>query len=85
VPDEPNFAALRVRLSQLRAERGWSYDDLAERSGVSRATLISIETGHARGRRPGTPSSRGSVESWWRIARALGVPIEDLLGVLDSN
>jgi transcriptional regulator with XRE-family HTH domain len=31
------------RLSQLRAERGWSLDVLAERTGISRATLSRLE------------------------------------------
>ena len=44
------------RLKFLRAERGWSLDDLAARSGVSRATLSRLEnaevspTAHALGR-----------------------------------
>jgi transcriptional regulator with XRE-family HTH domain len=31
------------RLAQLRAERGWSLDALAERTGISRATLSRLE------------------------------------------
>jgi transcriptional regulator with XRE-family HTH domain len=31
------------RLAQLRAERGWSLDDLADRAGISRATLSRLE------------------------------------------
>lgn len=57
--ESPGFEALPLRLSQLRAERGWTYDDLAEKSGVSRATLVTIETGASRSRRPDAPSSRG--------------------------
>lgn len=34
---------LAVRLRALRAERGWSLDELAKRSGVSRATLSRLE------------------------------------------
>ncbi len=33
------------RLRVLRAERGWSQADLAERLGVSRQTVNAIETG----------------------------------------
>lgn len=36
---------LAQRLRALRAERGWSLDDLAGRSGVSRATLSRLENG----------------------------------------
>jgi len=32
-------------LPELRAERGWTQVDLAERLGVSRQTIIAIETG----------------------------------------
>ena len=36
---------MRNRLKVLRAERDWSQADLAERLGVSRQTINSIETG----------------------------------------
>ncbi|NYI93544.1 transcriptional regulator with XRE-family HTH domain [Amycolatopsis endophytica] len=36
---------LAARLAELRAERGWSLDDLADRSGVSRSTLSRVERG----------------------------------------
>ncbi len=36
---------LATRLSGLRAERGWSLDELAKRSSVSRASLSRIENG----------------------------------------
>lgn len=76
VDESPDFAALRLRLSSMCAQRGWTYHELAERSGVSRVTLVTIETGASRSRRPDAPSSRGSVESWWRIARAFDVPCQ---------
>jgi len=36
---------VRNRLRVLRAERGWSQAELAERLGVSRQTVVAIETG----------------------------------------
>jgi transcriptional regulator with XRE-family HTH domain len=42
---EPVDARLAARLAALRAEQGWSLDALAERSGVSRATLSRLERG----------------------------------------
>lgn len=36
---------MRNRLPVLRAERGWTQADLAERLDVSRQTVISIEKG----------------------------------------
>jgi len=79
---EPDFDALRLRLSQLRSDREWSYDELSERSGVSRATLIAIETGTARSRRPDRPATRGSLDTWWRISNAFGIPFSDLVKTL---
>ncbi|MFE0251300.1 helix-turn-helix domain-containing protein [Streptomyces sp. NPDC059010] len=42
VPD-PVDARLGIRLAELRAERGWSLGELADRSGVSRSTLSRAE------------------------------------------
>ncbi|MFD1658291.1 helix-turn-helix domain-containing protein [Streptomyces caeni] len=42
VPD-PVDVRLAARLAELRAERGWSLGELAERSGVSRSTLSRAE------------------------------------------
>ncbi|WP_366513464.1 helix-turn-helix transcriptional regulator [Herbiconiux sp.] len=68
---------LRGELARLRHVRGWSYDQLASRSGVGRATLVSMESGKPR-RNPDKPASRGSLESWYR-ARAFDVDLGDLL------
>jgi transcriptional regulator with XRE-family HTH domain len=38
-------ARLADRLGGLRAERGWSLDELSERAGVSRSTLSRLERG----------------------------------------
>jgi putative transcriptional regulator len=35
---------VKSRLRVLRAERGWSQGDVAERAGVSRQTINAIET-----------------------------------------
>ncbi|MGC9496524.1 helix-turn-helix domain-containing protein [Streptomyces sp. WG7] len=40
---DPVDARLATRLAGLRAERGWSLSELAERSGVSRSTLSRAE------------------------------------------
>lgn len=69
---DPNFEALRLTLARLRDERGWSFDELAERSGVSRRTLIEMEHGQSNGR----------LESWFRIAEAFETPLGDLVRVL---
>ncbi|MFD0318527.1 helix-turn-helix domain-containing protein [Streptomyces flavalbus] len=43
VPPDPVDTRLGARLAELRAERGWSLGELAERSGVSRSTLSRAE------------------------------------------
>ncbi|NLT73938.1 MAG: helix-turn-helix domain-containing protein, partial [Chloroflexi bacterium] len=36
---------MRNRLEELRSQRGWTQQELAERVGVSRQTIISLERG----------------------------------------
>src|SRR4029453_12945340 len=47
--DPPDSAEIErriaARLARLRTDRGWSLDALAERSGISRATLSRLERG----------------------------------------
>lgn len=69
---EPDFAALRLELSRLRHARGWTYEVLAEKSGVSRRTLIAVETGE----------SNGALETWFRVATAFDVDLGDLARLL---
>jgi len=66
---EPDFEALRIELGRQRAARDWTYDELAERSGVSRRTLIAMETGTTHGR----------LDSWFRIAQAFDLDLGELL------
>ncbi|QTD95755.1 helix-turn-helix transcriptional regulator [Streptomyces cyanogenus] len=68
-PPDPNLTALRVELARLRGERGWTFDELAERSGLARRTLIDLEHGR----------TTGSVTTWHALAHAFGVPIERFL------
>lgn len=80
IPEE-DFARLRLHLSQLRAERGLTYYDLAAQAEVSRSLLIALETGTPRAQ--GWRRVQGSLAVWHRIASALGVPLSDLLRTLD--
>ncbi|MFE1264212.1 helix-turn-helix transcriptional regulator [Streptomyces albogriseolus] len=64
LPPEPDLNALRLKLARLRAERGWSYDELAARSGLARRTVIEIEQGR----------TVGSLKTWHALAHALGTP-----------
>ena len=54
------------RLRVLRAERGWSQADLAERLGVSRQSVNAVETGKYD---PSLPLA-------FKIARLFEAPIE---------
>ena len=55
-------------LARLRDERGWTFDELAGRSGLARRTLIDLEHGR----------TTGSVTTWHALAHAFDVPIEQL-------
>ncbi|MDJ0346421.1 helix-turn-helix transcriptional regulator [Streptomyces sp. H10-C2] len=71
-PPDPDLAALRLELSRLRAARRWTYDELADRSGLGRRTLIELEQGRAI----------GTLTTWHALAHALGAPLDELLGTL---
>ena len=75
---EPDFDALRLHLARLRRERGWSYDELAARSGVGRATIVGLESGKPR-RNPQRAATTGTLATWYRLARALDVDLGELV------
>lgn len=79
IPDEV-FVRLRVRLGQLRVERGLTYDTLAANAGISRSILVALETGTPRDGR----TTQGSLAVWYRLAVALDVPLAELFGSLDQ-
>lgn len=72
--DEVGAAELTRRVADtvrvLRKALGYSLDDLAHRSGVSRASLSQIETA----------KTNPTIAILWKIAAALGVPFATLLG-----
>lgn len=76
-----DFEALRLHLARLRHEQGWSYNELSARSGVARSALVYLENGQPN-RNPPRPATRGSIETWYKIARAFDVPLGDLLAPL---
>lgn len=61
--------AVGANLRRLRAERTWSMDELAARSGVSKAMLHQIELG----------KSIPTIAVVWRIADGLKVPFSEML------
>lgn len=61
---------ISTRIRRLRAERGWSQEQLAEKLGVSRQAVTKWETD------AGAPD----IENLAALARAFGVSADDLLG-----
>lgn len=59
---------MRNRLKLLRAERGWSQADLAERLDVTRQTVIALEKG----------KYDPSLKLAFRLSRVFDLPIEQL-------
>ncbi len=58
------------RIFLFRDAAGWSQAETARRAGISRNTVVVTETGRTS---PRLPTLR-------RLARALGVTVDDLLG-----
>lgn len=67
--------ALADHLRKLRTDRGLILQDLADNSGVSRATLSRIENGDV------SPTA----ETLGRLASALALPLSQLLAPLDPD
>lgn len=59
---------MKNRLEELRTQKGWTQQDLADRVQVSRQTIISLERGRYN----------PSIILAFRLARQFGVAIEDL-------
>ncbi|MBS1674578.1 MAG: helix-turn-helix transcriptional regulator [Actinobacteria bacterium] len=56
----------------MRRTRRWTLDQLAERSGVGRRSLVQLEAGN----------SRGSIDTWFKLSEAFDVELNDLLSAL---
>ena len=57
------------RVREARSARGWTLDQLAERSGVSRRMIVNVEAG----------TSNASIATMLRLATALRVTLADLV------
>jgi transcriptional regulator with XRE-family HTH domain len=70
--DLPDITTAVARtLQALRADRGWSLDQLAARSGVSKGVLVALEQGR----------SNPNLATLARISDAFGVPVTLLVDV----
>ena len=68
--DIPDITTAVARtLQALRADRGWSLDQLAARSGVSKGVLVALEQGR----------SNPNLATLARIGDAFGVPVTQLV------
>lgn len=67
---EPDLTQLRHIFNRARVDAGLTYEALAERSGVSRQTLLNIASG----------KYHGDLRTWLKLARAFGVGLDELLG-----
>jgi transcriptional regulator with XRE-family HTH domain len=61
---------LSTVLRELRESKGWTQEELAKRAKITRSHLSLLEAGHRR---------NPSLEVLKRLARALGVPVTELL------
>ncbi|HEY1082553.1 MAG TPA: XRE family transcriptional regulator [Prosthecobacter sp.] len=63
------------RVKKLRNDRGWSLEELAKASGVSRSMLSEIERERAN----------PTLTVTFRIARAFGMTLQDLIGDVEES
>ncbi|MFI5836835.1 helix-turn-helix domain-containing protein [Micromonospora sp. NPDC051300] len=68
-------AAVARQVRELRAARGWSFEELAGRSSVSKGMLVQIEGGR----------TNPSIGTLCRVADAFGVNIAQLLEPAEEN
>lgn len=73
VDEAPALIGMRVRAE--RTSRGWTLDDLADRSGVSRRMIVNVEGG----------STNASIATLLRIAHAFEVPLTTLVSDGDDG
>ena len=62
-------------IRRLRVRRGWSQEVLSGLAGVARSHLAMIETG----------AKNASVDTLWRISDALGLPLSDLIRLVEQE
>ena len=74
MPAHDITVALAGTLQLLRAERGWSLDQLVARSGVSKGVLVALEQGR----------SNPNLVTLARLSDAFGVPVTRLVEVADE-
>jgi transcriptional regulator with XRE-family HTH domain len=64
------MATISQNIKRIRAKQGLTQDDLAKKANIKYSTLTKIEGGVV---------TKPSVQTIQKIAKSLGVPMEDLL------
>ncbi len=73
---KPNMGYVRLRIRELAEQRGWTFKEVADRSGVNYNTVKSY------GRRDALNTV--DLSAVYKIARAFDVTMEDLVEVLED-
>jgi len=68
-PSEFDLSRLRGIINRRRAEAGLTFEQLAERSGISRQTLLNVSSG----------KYYGDLRTWLKLSRAFGIGLDELL------
>lgn len=66
---EPDLSQLRLIFNERRANAGFTYDELVERSGLARQTLLNIASG----------KYHGDLRTWMLLSRAFGIDLDTML------
>jgi len=67
---------LGEQIRDIRTALGWSQFRLAEKAGVSQSAIGDIESGRR---------NNPSIKTLWRISKALGVSLSELLNIQSLN
>lgn len=70
-----NFETVGKRIKEVRKQKGMSQDELAERADLSSQYISQIETGR----------KKGSLPTYNKLAKALGVSIDELTGSISES
>ena len=70
-----NFETVGKRIKEVRKQKGMSQDELAERANLSSQYISQIETGR----------KKGSLPTYNKLAKALGVSIDELTGSISEG
>lgn len=67
---EPDLTRLRTVLNERRHAAGFTFEQLAEASGISRQTLLNISSG----------KYNGDLRTWLKLSRTFGLTVDELVG-----